>query len=215
MTHDRLPDMWPLERGETLSNHDPFPFHGHWFLSSDFVGKAILTDRRADIGTAVILWAEAMRQDPAGTLPQDDESLAYLARFRSVDEWLAVRDGVMRGWEVVLVKDARSGETLTRLGHPGFMQAVVEDMHKRQKGRITAREAARHAQRKSRIRKRMSELRVADHIIADDRVIHELVVYFERSDLFISCENVRVAMVECIGYTGEIAKFPGAKQRGG
>lgn len=212
--HQQQPDIWPLERGDTLSNHDWFPWYGHRFLASDFVGKAVLSDRRADIGTAVILWSEAMRQDPAGTLPEDDESLAYLARFQSVDDWMEVRDGVLRGWVPVLVRDGRSGETLTRLGHPGFMLGIVEEMHRRKRSRDGAREAGRLAQRKSRIRKKMSDIRIPDHIIGDDRVIQTLAEYFDQADLYVTPDNLRDAMIECIGYTGEIRQFPGMRGAG-
>lgn len=205
---EHAPDMWPLERGDTLSNHDWFPWYGHRFLASEFVGGAIMRDRRADIGTAVILWSEAMRQDPAGTLPQDDGALAYLARFRSVEEWLEVRDGVLHGWVPVLVQDGRSGETLTRLGHPGFMQGIVEEMHKRKRGRDGAREASRLATRKNRIRKKMQEMQIPDHMIKDDRVIQTLAEFFEASDLYITPDNLRAAMVEMIGYSGEVRQFP-------
>lgn len=205
------PDMWPLQRGDTLSNHDWFPFFGHRFLASKFLAMAVMEKRRGDLGTAVILWSEAMRQDPAGTLPESDIELATLGRFGSVDEWRAVREGVMYGWVPVLVEDARTGEVATRLGHPGFLQQVVEEMFKRKRGRDGAREAARLAVRKSRIRKKMTDLRIQEHVINDDRVIHSLAEYFEHSDLYVTPDNLRAAMTEVIGYTGEVTHFPQRK----
>lgn len=209
------PDVWPLQRGDTLSSHDWFPFHTHRFLGSRFLGRAIMEDRRADVGTAVVLWAEAMRQDPAGTLPDCDIELASLARFPTVDAWRAVRDGVLYGWGPVLVEDGRSGETEVRLGHAGFMQEIVEQMHSRKRSRDGAREAARLAVRKSRIRKKMSDLRIAENIVGDDRVVTALAEYFERSDLYVTPDNLRAAMVEVIGYTGTVAQFPGTTRGAG
>jgi hypothetical protein len=204
--------VWPLKRGDTLSNHDWFPFFGHRFLASKFVALAVMEGRRADLGTAVILWSEAMRQDPAGTLPDCDIELATLARFGSVGEWQAERVGVMRGWVSVSVEDDRTGEVTTRLGHPGFLQGIVEEMFKRKRGRDGAREAARLATRKSRIRKKMADLNIEENIIKDDRVIHVLAEFFESSDLYMTPDNLRIAMTECIGYTGEVAHFPQSKR---
>lgn len=205
------PEIWPLRRGDTLSNHDWFPFHVHRFLGSKFLSKSIMDKRRGDIGTAVMLWCESMRQDPAGTLPDCDIELASLARYPTVEEWLTVRDSVMYGWVPVLVEDERSGETLTRFGHPGFMQGVVEEMHKRKRGRDGAREAARLSVRKSRIRKKMADIRIQEHIISDDRAITALAEYFDQSDLYVTPDNLRAAMIEVLGYTGEVAHFPSRK----
>lgn len=210
----KLQDLifWPLKRGETLSNHDWFPFYGHRFLASEFVAGAIMEGRRGDVGTAVLLWSESMRQDPAGTLPTTDIALASLARFASIESWMEVKDGVMHGWVPVEVEDERSGETITRLGHPGFMQGVVEGMHKRKKSRDGAREAGRLAVRKSRIRKKMAEMQYEKHLIADDRVVSALAEYFELSELYITPDNLRGAMIEVLGYTGEVTHFPAPRR---
>lgn len=205
-----MPDVWPLERGDTLSNHDWFPFHVHRFLGSGFLSSALMEQRRGDIGTAVMLWCESMRQDPAGTLPDCDVELASLARYATIEDWQAVKAGVLHGWEPVYVGDARTGEQHIRLGHPSFMLGVVKEMHKRKRSRDGARDAANQAVRKSRIRKKMVELGVQEHIIGDDRVLAELASYFERADLYITADNVKAAMVSEIGYTGQVRSFPGA-----
>lgn len=205
------PDMWPLKRGDTLSNHDWFPFYGHRFLSSGFLAKAVMEGRRADVGTALVLWSEAMRQDPAGTLPNDDLELASLARFSSVEDWMAVRAGVMHGWVPVLVEDDRSAEQGVRLGHAGFLQQVVEQMHRRKQGRDGAREASRLAVRKSRIRKKLLEMRIPDHVATSDQVILGLAEYFEQSDLYVTPDNLRAALSELFGYSGDVTPFNARK----
>lgn len=211
MDFERSPDPWPLERGQTLSNHEWWPFHGHRFLASAFMAEAVLQGRRADLGTALILWAEAMRQDPAGTLPDDDLQLAALARFPSVEAWQEARPGVMHGWVPVLVTDGRTGEVTTRLGH-SMLEVVAKDMHKRKRGRDEARKAGARSQRKGRIRKKMMEIGVSEELVAQDRVVAVLVDYFEATpDLFINAENVRNAMISEIGWTGQIAQFPGSR----
>lgn len=207
-------DPWPLEVGDTLSNHDWFPFYGHRFLSSKFVLSSVMNDRRADIGTAVILWAEAMRQDPGGTLPDCDLELAALARFSSVAAWAEVRETVLHGWRPVLVRDPRTGETFTRLGHIGFMQGVVEEMQSRKRARDGAREAGRLAVKKSRIRKKLGDMRLPDYLIKDDAAIEALADHFDKSDQYITPDNLRGALVAVLGWQGQVAPFPGAKSGG-
>ncbi len=49
--------------------------------------------------SAVMLWCASWHQVPAGSLPNDDRSLASLAGYgRAVGEWLKVKDGALRGW---------------------------------------------------------------------------------------------------------------------
>lgn len=207
------PDLWPLRRGETLSSHDWFPFYVHKFLGSRFLGRCVMTGQRADVGTALILWTEAMRQDPAGTLPSDDLLLAGLARFRSIEEWQEARDNVLHGWVPVLVEDDRTGELETRLGHPGLIEQIVQDMHKRKRGRDSAREAGRLALKKHKIRKKMVEGGIQDHVIKDARAVTLLAEHFEHSELYITVENVRAAMIEVLGYTGDVTPISAARDR--
>jgi len=206
------PDVWPLRRGETLSSHDWFPFYGHRFLSSRFVRKAVMTDARADIGTAIILWAGAMNEDPAGTLPVDDIELAEMAKFRSIEEWQAVRESVLHGWVPVLVED-RNGETETRLGHPGMIEEIVQDMYKRKRGRDAARTAGRLSLNKHKIRKKMVENGAKDHVIKDDRAVTALAEHFAHSELYITPQNVAAAMVEVLGYTGTVTPISAGRMR--
>ena len=201
---ERQPDAWPLERGETLSNHDWFPFYGHRFLGSKFVSRCVMTGQRADIGTAMLLVCEAMRQDPAGTLPDDDLELASLAKFGAIEDWLAVRASVLHGWEAVLVKDGRTGESEVRLGHTALLEEIVASMHRRKRGRDGAREAATVAVRKSRIRGKMAELKVPQSIIRDDNAVSQLAEYFEKSPLYITADNVKAALIDVLQYTGRV-----------
>lgn len=198
---------WPLRFGDTLTNHDWFPFPTHKFLGSRLVSLCIMEDRRADLGTAMILWAEAIKQDPAGTLPDDDQELASLARFPTVQDWLAVRDGVLLGWKSVHVADPATGETVVRLGSVDFLHDIVASMHKRKRSRDGARAAAGDAVRKSRIRKKMGELKAPQHIIRDDNAVHQLSEYFKHSDLYITADNVRAAMITVLGYGDNVRHF--------
>ncbi|NVK56672.1 MAG: hypothetical protein HWE26_13760 [Alteromonadaceae bacterium] len=193
------PDLWPLAVGETLSNHDWFPLYGHRLLGSSFVMRATMAGRHDVIGAAVILWAEAMRQDPAGTLPDDDLQLASLARFRSVEEWQERRADVLRGFVPVAVEDGRNGRTITRLGHP-VLEEICFDMLKRKKTRDASRANGQAAVRRSRLKKKMLEVGAPEHMVADDRVVGELLRHFEMSDLYMTPDNVRQAMRDLFGY---------------
>ncbi|WHP68848.1 hypothetical protein [Phaeobacter inhibens] len=206
-------DIWPLKRGDTLSSHDWFPFFSHRFLGSTFVRRCRATKRREDIGTAVILWAESMRQDPAGTLPPGDLDLADLAHFHCMDEWQQAKENVLYGWVPVLVEDPRTGEFETKLGHPGMIEDIVQDMHKRKKGRDHAREAQNLATKKFRIRDKMRGMGVDEHIISDDRAVTALAEFFAQSSLYITPDNVRTAMIEVLGYTGKVTPISAARDR--
>ncbi|WP_298491569.1 hypothetical protein [uncultured Maritimibacter sp.] len=207
----RQPDTWALERGDTLSNHDWFPLHGHRLLSSAFVAKCVMLDRREDLGTALILWAEAMRQDPAGTLPCEPIQLAALARFHSLEAWEAVADNVLHGFELVHVKDPRTGELVPRMGH-ALLGEIATEMHKRKTGRDAAREQARGQKRKDRIKAKMKEAGIEAGMIENPRVIGELLRFFDASpDLYITADHVVMAMRETMGFTGTVSHFPGAR----
>lgn len=206
MTEDAVTDyiIWPLKRGETLSNHDWFPFHGHEFLGSKLVSECVMGNRR-DIGfSAVVLWAEAMRQNPAGTLPTSDIELACLAKFPSIEGWKESRDLILDGWVTVHVEDKASDKIIQRLGHPQFLEPIVEDMHRRKKSRDAGREAQKYATHKFRMKKKMYEIQVAKHIIDDDRIVHQMLEFFKVNDLPITHDNVRVAMMEILGFAGNV-----------
>ena len=48
---------------------------------------------------AVLLWCASWHQQPAASLPNDDEELANLCGYaRAMREWMKVRKGALRGW---------------------------------------------------------------------------------------------------------------------
>lgn len=199
-----IKDMtWPLKRGETLSNHDWFPMFHHRLLQSDFVAECILDDRRADLGTALILWAACISEDPAGTLPTNDRHLAVLAKFGSVEGWLAVREGVLHGWATVHVEDDRTGQWYPRLGHP-FTLAVVDDMMTRARARHAARTAGADRQKAARIRKKMKGMGLGEKIWGNEIIVARMVRYFNLADIFVTDENLRAALAQEIGLTGDV-----------
>jgi len=64
--------------------------------SSDFIHLAT----NEEFGAAVKLWTEAMRQVPAGSLPNDDKILASLAGYRGSRRWMKVKPMALHGWDL-------------------------------------------------------------------------------------------------------------------
>lgn len=196
--------FYPLRRGETLSGHDWMPFYINRFLASRFVAHALAENRRADVCNAMLLWCEAMKQDPAGTLPDDDVELARLAGFGpDVAGWKAARAGALYGWEPVEIEDAteRDGR---RLGHPVIAQ-ICSDMFKRKVGREKGREAGRRAVLKSRVKKQMvlmGQTRMAE----TEAVLDAVVEHLDSNGLFVTRDNVRLAMEVAGGFPRVVAK---------
>lgn len=202
--------IWPLRRGETLSNHDWFPLHTHRLLGSDFVSLCIMDGHRADIGTALILWSESFRQDPAGTLPADDRLLAGLARFSSLADWMACRDRVMRGWKVVEV-EGDDGLMHRRLGHVAFMMRIVEDMYRRKRGRDASSAARTQSVRKKRVRDKLEELGFR-RLMKQPVVVSLVLETLDGADMFITADNVAAVLKEHHLDGGNVTRLP---DRGG
>jgi hypothetical protein len=195
-------DHWtyPLKIGETLSSNEWIEFHIHRFLTSRF--KALCLSGGAEgkaIGfTAVILWAECYRQDPAGTLPNDDLELAHLAGFGvDLDGWRKVRDRVLHGWQPTHCEDATEG--VNRLGHPLIAEIAARSYH-RKAGKAAGREAAQSAMVKTRIRKQLIKIGLK-RIAGVPDVVSELARWLETAGLWITEDNVRKAAEVVAGVT--------------
>ena len=187
-------DFWtyPLREGDTLASNEWVELHIHRLLTSRFIAYALREDRRADIGTALILWSECYRQDPAGTLPDDDVELAQLAKFGTdVEAWQRVRAGVMRGWRACHVETA-AGYRTDRLGHP-FIAEIAERSVKRKKGRAQSRKAAQLAVTRSRVKKKMKEIAGLARMAGSDHAVDSIVTWLDQNHLYVTEDNVRAA----------------------
>lgn len=194
---------YPLKYGDTLSNHDWIPLYINRLLTSRFVAYAVAEGRREDIGTALLLWSGSFRENPAGTLPDDDIELAQIAKFGAdVDGWRAARAGAMHGWQPVEIDGSEPGSG-RRLGHP-LISEIALDMHKRKRGRDHAREAGRMAQVRTRVRKKLTEMPLPKHLKNSAQVVDQVTGYLSNSGLFVTSENVRIALSETIGLTGDV-----------
>ncbi|WP_304619715.1 DUF1376 domain-containing protein [Paracoccus sediminilitoris] len=189
---------YPLRHGDRLPNFDWMPPYGEQLLSSRFVAKAIQGNRRQDIGTALLLWCAAMKQNPAGTLPDDDVELARLAGFGAdLDGWIEARAGLaLYGWRPTHVDDAPVG-SIARLGHP-VLSEIAEGQFRRKRGRERSREVAQIGMQKSRIRAKLREIKHAR--MADNaQAVEQIAEWLRENDLYITADNVRVAVEENMG----------------
>jgi hypothetical protein len=104
----------------------------------------------------VLLIAQAWRQQPAMTVPDDDIQLASMAGFgRDVDAWLAVRDLVMQGW--ILCSDGR-------WHHPEPAAWAMQSWDaKKSDERFRAKQSARARSRRPGVNRDADEPDIADH----------------------------------------------------
>lgn len=203
--------FYPLRRGDTLSNHDWIPLHLNRLLTSDFVAYACAENRRGDIGTALILWSESFKQDPAGTLPDDDVQLAQIARFGAdVASWRDVRAGALHGWRPTIVEGFENGAEMPRLGHP-LIASIAHDMHKRKCGRDQAREAGRMATVRNRVKKKLAVLGFRKAVAESDQVVATVAAWLDQNGLYVTDDNVRAAMETAVGIP-RVVEGPGKRQ---
>lgn len=97
-----------------MRGNDWFPFY------FDRVRKSKWWRRASDTARArnVMLWGEAYKAVPAGSLPDDDDELAEAAGYgMDVDAFLAVKDEIMSAW--VLCSDGR-------WYHPTICEVVLD-----------------------------------------------------------------------------------------
>lgn len=193
---DIIAEFWtyPLRMGDTLSSNEWIEWQFHRFLTSKFVTYAIHENRRADIGTAIILWSESYRQDPAGTLPDDDVQLAALARVASIEDWRAMRAGVLHGWTPCDIEDAPGAG---RLGH-AVIAKIAMDSHRRKMGRVHGREAAEAASARHKVKRKLEAMKLQR--LADVPAVVEAVAkWLVQSNMYITDANVRTALEEAAG----------------
>lgn len=201
-----LPDFWayPLCWGQTLVAQDWIEQHFHKFLSSRFVALMLAEGRRDVIGTAVILWNESYRQDPAGTLPDDDVELARLAGYGAdVAGWRDVRRLALYGWMPVHIHGEMMGRPPRRLGHP-FIAGIAKRSWDRKSGRAAGREAARLSNAKNRVKRKLVEIR-REALSRNDEAVRMIALWLEESQMFITRENVTTALQECLGVPRVVA----------
>lgn len=142
MTTDQPEPLVP--EGCSMAGNDWFPLH------FDRLRKSKWWRRASDLARArnVMLWGEAYKQVPAGSMPDDDDELAEAAGFgMDVESFIAVKDEIMAPW--VLCRDGR-------WYHPTVCEVVLE-----------AWERAGERRRKDAERKAAQRARVKGHVASN------------------------------------------------
>lgn len=185
-------NVYPLQWGDTLSNHDWMPLHINRLLSSKFVAYVCAENRRDEGFTAMLLWFESMKSDPAGALPDDDVQLAQMARFGGdVEAWRRVRAGALYGWRPVQV-DGEKAVAGPMLGHP-VVAEVANDMFRRKRGRDQSRKAQQVAVQRSRVRAKLKAMK-QERLAEADHVVFAVADWLANANLYITDDNVRAAL---------------------
>lgn len=188
-----IADIWvyPLSWGETIADQGWFPLHFHALLGSQFAADACAdgTESRAVGFTALLLWCEAFKQDPGGTLPDNDVGLARLAGFGAdVAAWRKVRDRALYGWSRCHI-DGDDQRPQTRLGHRVVAEQAVYAWN-RKNGRKMGRDASRLSNVKWKVRQQMEKSKRPARLLGDDMLITRLAEWLIQSGLTVTGENV-------------------------
>lgn len=203
-------EIYPLERGMMLAGLEWWPFYGHRFEQSDLYVRAVASGRLDWIGGALLLWNACMRQDPCGTAENDPLYLAHMVRM-SVASWSEIAPEILRGWRVVQVATPDGGD-VERITHP-----VIRDVAKEQFRRTQAFKAGRASQgerkRRSRLIAKMTEMHVPPGIVGSGQTVGQILDYLTRADLYLTDQNIRAALSECVGWSGNVASIKGSKMR--
>lgn len=188
---DGVPDgvwFYPLRRGDKLGNVEWVEFHLNAFLTSDFVIYANRDGRGDDVFRALLLWSECYRQNPAGTLPDDDIILSALCKL-TLDEWLPRRRHILHGWQPCLV-ETPTGH-VGRLGHE-LIAEIAQRTFKRWSGKAAARESQALATAKNRVRAQLKKAGLS-RMAASDAVVTGIARHLAEAGLWLTEANVKEA----------------------
>lgn len=128
----------PVPIGCDMAGNDWFPLH------FDRLRKSKWWRRATDMARArnVMLWGEAYKQVPAGSMPDDDDELAEAAGFgMDVESFIAAKADIMGPW--VLCSDGR-------WYHPTVCEVVLEAWEKQSDKRKAA--ATKKAAQRAKVR---------------------------------------------------------------
>lgn len=205
------PRVYSLSLGQTLATNEWVEWHIHRFLQSSFVARMLHMDRDDVVGRAVILWSTSYLEDPAGTLPDDDVLLAHKAQFRSVEQWQAMRDLALWGWEPVLIHDEETGQMLSgRLAHR-TIERISAASAKRRDGKKAGREAHQLAVTRDRVKKKLADMG-KKRFAENPKLLDEIAIWLGQSKLYVTEGNVAAALESLHGIP-RVVPFPDAETK--
>lgn len=166
--------------------------------------------RRADhqaIGVSLMMWTAAMREDPIGTLPDDDVELAAITGFgRDVAGWREVRArGVLDKWEPRFCARVGGQPETVRLAHP-FLTSVALDAFKRMEKQAAERRRAAERAHMSRIKAHMKDGGAHAGMVNRPDIVAAVIECLSARDMPANAANVFEAMqAVSMAETGVIA----------
>lgn len=160
---DDLPE-YPFELIDARMTSDYFTmfWHDRWLNS-----KLHLTGALDVQGAALNLFFIARKQNPIGSLPDDDAILAKLLRL-NLDVWMDLRGraiGPLYQW-----RPMRAGGQII-LGHPVVIDVALDAVTRRAANQQSTEEKAIYARQK-RLREAMAAMRM-DKVLLDDAILIE------------------------------------------
>lgn len=189
---------YPLRVGDTLAGHEWIELRHQRLLGSRWRTVMTATPEAGFFG--FLLWLEALRQDPAGSLPDDDDELAMLAGLgRDVDRWRDLRTGqpgrgALYGWHPCLA-ERPDGTSERRLMHRTVAEIAVEAFARVEKWRARSQDATRRKQI-SRVKERMRLTPLRASAARSDQVAGAVLDWLAGRRMAITAENVRSAVEE-------------------
>jgi hypothetical protein len=156
-----LPE-YPIARVTRLDGHSFVKWaHLRWMSSTSFRRMAWEAQ-----GMARALFDLAQMESPIGTLPDDDEELAYMLRvdIRRMRELRKAEFGPLRNWVPCLSEGER------RLMHQVVLEQVRDALERREVHELSKEEKAAY-QRVKRLREALEKLGLGADVLADDILI--------------------------------------------
>lgn len=154
--------VYPIDRDQRLDGNSFVKWNtGRWLSSRTF--KLMPWDMQ---GMARALFDLCQSESPVGTLPDDDEELAFMLRVdvRRMKELRALEFGPLRNWQKCL-SDGR-----VRLMHPVVLEQVQDALERRALAQLSKDEKA-IAMRLDRLRKALLANGLSKEVVADDVLI--------------------------------------------
>ena len=196
MTED-LP-LYALRLGDVLTAHDWVEMRLHRLLGSRW--RAVMTEDSPEAGVfGFLLWMESFRQDPAGTLPEDDVELAALAGIGGQHaRWAGLRgagpgEGALYGWRPCIVEDPGGGPPVRRLAHRTIAE-IAERGFERQAARRGASAEGTERRRLNRVKARLRNTALRRASADSDRVAARVLAWLDERRLQITQANVQAAI---------------------
>lgn len=165
LIEDGALEVYPIARSERLDAHSFQKWWYHRWLSS----RTFMLMDWANQGMARALFDMAQTGSPIGTIPDDDDELAFMLRIesRQVVELRKMEFGPLRGWR----RCDCDGEV--RLMHPVVLEQVQDALDRRE-ARALSKEEQANRKRIQRLRDGLRALGVGPDALADEVLIRRM-----------------------------------------